>query len=104
METLESDISGSRPEGRFCPKQFCPQRVKARSHQMRFRISARNEFEGGGIKVEISPLMSFKHLRMLNSASASKCLQITLEFIKFSKTIKKCRKKLKLRGYPTTCP
>jgi peroxiredoxin len=30
-----------------------------------------------------SSLMSFKHLRMINSAS--KCLQITLKVIKFSK-------------------
>jgi hypothetical protein len=29
-------------------------------------------------KVEIAPLMSFKHLRMLNSAS--KCLNITLGY------------------------
>jgi hypothetical protein len=42
-------------------------------------------------------LMSFKHLRMLNSAS--KCLKITLRLrvIKFSKP-EKIFKKLKLRG------
>jgi hypothetical protein len=43
--------------------------------------------------------MSFKHLRMINSAS--KCLKITLKVIKFSKPEKKFPKKLKLRGrYP----
>jgi hypothetical protein len=33
--------------------------------------------------VEITPLMRFKHLKMLNSAS--KCRKITLKVIKFSK-------------------
>jgi hypothetical protein len=37
--------------------------------------------------LEIIPLMSFKHLKMLNSAS--KCLKITLKVIKFSKPEKK---------------
>jgi hypothetical protein len=47
--------------------------------------------------VEITPLMSFKHLKMLNSVS--KCLKITLKFIKFSKPEKKkIPKKLKLMG------
>jgi hypothetical protein len=36
--------------------------------------------------VEINPLMSFKHLRMLNSAS--KCFKITLKVIKIFKTRK----------------
>jgi hypothetical protein len=42
--------------------------------------------------VEINPLMSFNHLRMLHSAS--KCLKIALKIIKMFKT----QKKLKLRG------
>jgi hypothetical protein len=45
--------------------------------------------------VEID-LMSFKHPRMINSAS--KCLKITLKFIKFSKPENNFPKKLKLRG------
>jgi hypothetical protein len=46
--------------------------------------------------VEITPLMSFKHLKMLNSAS--KCLKIPLKFIvkviKFFKTRKKNSQKV----------
>jgi hypothetical protein len=43
--------------------------------------------------VEITPLMSFKHLKMLNSAS--KCPKITLKVIKFSKPEEKNPKKIK---------
>jgi hypothetical protein len=53
-------------------------------------------------KVVITPLMSFKHLKMLNSAS--KYLKITLKLIKFSKSETKISKKLKLMGgYPPPC-
>jgi hypothetical protein len=45
-----------------------------------------------------SPLMSLKHIRMINSAS--KCLTITLKLNKFSKPENKFKKKLKLRGIP----
>jgi hypothetical protein len=47
-------------------------------------------------KVEITPLMSLKHLIMHNSAS--KCLKITLKVIKFSKPEQKIPKKHKLMG------
>jgi hypothetical protein len=40
--------------------------------------------------------MSFMHLKMVNSAS--KCLKITLEVIKFSKSEKNTPKQLKLFG------
>jgi hypothetical protein len=65
------------------------------------RISARKKLVGGLKKhfkkkkkeVEITPLMSFKHLIMLNSAS--KCLKISLvKVIKFSKPDKIFPKKL----------
>jgi hypothetical protein len=50
--------------------------------------------------VEITPLMSFMHLKMLNYAS--KCLKITLKIIKFSKPEQRFPKKLEklMGGYP----
>jgi hypothetical protein len=57
------------------------------------RVSTINLFEGRLKEIRKKkffrsgngPLMSFKHLRMINSASKSKCLKITLKVIKFSK-------------------
>jgi hypothetical protein len=46
--------------------------------------------------VEITPLMSFRHLKMLNSAS--KCLKITFKVIKFSKPEEKNSKKTQVDG------
>jgi hypothetical protein len=51
--------------------------------------------------VEITPLMSFKHPKMLNSASI--CLKITLKVIKFSKPEKQFPKKIKLMGDIPPC-
>jgi hypothetical protein len=51
-------------------------------------------------QVEITPLMSFKHLKMFNSAS--KCLKITLRVIKFSKPETKFKKN-KLMGDIPPC-
>jgi hypothetical protein len=65
------------------------------------RVSTRKKLVGRGglnklfcfsFKVEITPLMSFKHLNMLNSAS--KCLKITLKVIHFQN--QKNSQKLKL--------
>jgi hypothetical protein len=68
------------------------------------RVSARKKLMGLKKKKKFfvflksgnNRLMSFKHLKLLNSAS--KCLKITLKVIKFSKPEEKKSKKTQLMG------